>query len=142
VSSTDAPTNRSNGVVADASAIFDLLKNTHLAPALRARLLREDVLLYAPALVDVEVLQTVRRYLLRGQMDLDQAEGILESYATLDIVRFAHDILFFRIWELRDNFTAYDAAYVALAEGLKLPLITLDARLAKAAPPTIRVELF
>ena len=63
-------------------------------------------------------------------------------YASFAIMRFAHDALFRRIWELRDNFTAYDAAYVALAEGLKIPLITLDARLAKAAPPTIRVELF
>jgi predicted nucleic acid-binding protein len=139
MSSTAVP---KNAVVVDASAVFDLIRNTPLAPALGSRLLRAEVALYAPAVIDLEILQTMRRYVLHHEMDLEQAKAAFSSYATLNIMRFAHDPFFFRIWELRANFTAYDAAYVALAEVLRIPLITLDARLAKSAPPTARVELF
>lgn len=141
MSSTAAPMSSLNAVV-DASAIVDLIKGGAAAPALRRRLSGDGVLLYAPAVIDLEILHTMRRYVLARQMDAAEAQTALDSYAGIEILRFAHDTLFFRIWQLRDNLTAYDAAYVALAEGLKTSLITLDARLAKAAPPTVRVELF
>ena len=142
MSSTVASTSRSSAVVADASAIFDLIKNGSRAPQLRARLLRDDVFLYAPAVLDLEILQTTRKHVLRGEMDADEVAAAFASYATLIIARFALDPLFGRVWSLRDNFTAYDAAYVALAEAYRIPLITLDARLAKAASlTTAKVEL-
>ncbi|PYQ29466.1 MAG: VapC toxin family PIN domain ribonuclease [Acidobacteria bacterium] len=143
MSSTAGSTNKSSAVVVDASAIFDLITNGARAPQLRSRLLREDVILYAPAVLDLEILQTARKYVLRGEMDANDAAAAFASYATLVIARFAIDPLFGRIWSLRDNFTAYDAAYVALAEAYRIPLITLDARLAKAASlTTANVELF
>jgi predicted nucleic acid-binding protein len=143
VSSTAASTNRSSAVVVDASAVFDLIKNGARAPQLRSRLLREDVVLYAPAILDLEILQTARKHILRGEMDEDDAAAAFAVYATLIIARFAIDPLFGRVWSLRENFTAYDAAYVALAEAYRVPLITLDARLAKAASlTTVKVELF
>jgi len=139
VSSTAASTAATAAVV-DASAIVDLITQGVAAATLRSRLLAYD-LLYAPALIDVEVMHALRRNVLINEMDADAAEAAIEYYGTIEIMRFAHDPLIRRIWQLRGNLTAYDAAYVALAEGMRVPLITLDARLAKAAPPTIRVEL-
>ena len=141
MTSTTSWTRGSSAAVADASAVIALIINDAAASALRTRL-SGDVLLYAPAVIDLEVLNTIRRYLLHREIDAAEAEIAFQVYAGIEIMRFAHDPLFFRIWSLRGNLTAYDAAYVALAEALRVPLITLDARLAKAAPPTVRVELF
>jgi predicted nucleic acid-binding protein len=132
----------SSAVVVDASAVFALIKNEPAAPALRKRLFERDLVFYAPAVIDLEILSTARRYVFRGEMTLAEADTLFAAYASIDILRYAHDSFFFRIWDFRDNFTAYDAAYVALAEAYRVPLITLDARLAKSAPRTIRVELF
>ena len=65
----------------------------------------------------------------------------LESLGDLGLVRHEHDVLLLRIWALRENLTSYDAAYVALAEGLKAPLLTLDKRLASAPGHRARIEL-
>ena len=137
-----ASSTRANAVVVDASALIEFIKNGAAAAAIGERLFERRLLLYAPAIIDLEVLNALRRFVLFEEMKLADAEAALHAYPSIPIVRFAHDHLYHRIWQLRGNFTAYDAAYVALAEGMEIPLITLDARLAKAAPPTIRVELF
>lgn len=142
MSSTGVPTRGSNAVVVDASAVFALIKNDAAAPALRKRLLERDLLFYAPAVIDLEILSTARRYVFRGELTVAQTDALFAVYASIEIVRFAHDSFFSRIWQLRENITAYDAAYVAIAEAHRIPLVTLDARLAKSAPRTIRVELF
>jgi len=127
--------------VVDSSAILALIIERFSIPALRSRLLDRAVMLYAPAIIDLEVLHVLRRYVLFREMDAGEAETSIEAYGKIEIMRFPHDPLIRRIWELRENFTAYDAAYVALAEGMRAPLITLDARLAKSCPDTIEVEL-
>ncbi len=138
MSSTALPT--AAAAVVDASAIVALITNGAAAATLSSRLFGYGQL-YAPALIDVEVMHALRRNVLVREMDVGAAEAAIEFYGKIEILRFAHDLLIRRIWQLRENFTVYDAAYVALAEGLRVPLITLDSRLAKAAPPTLRVEL-
>ena len=70
------------------------------------------------------------------------AEMALDDFRALDLQRHAHEPLLERVWELRKNLTAYDAVYVALAEGLRAPLVTCDARLAHAPGIRASVELF
>jgi predicted nucleic acid-binding protein len=128
-------------IVVDASAVLELLLNRPAAPALRRRLLHSGELLHAPHLIDVEVLQVIRRYLLAGSLDEKRAKEAMRDHLDLPLERYPHDVLFSRIWELRANLTAYDAAYVALAEALDATLVTADLRLAKSVPRGVRVEV-
>ena len=105
------------------------------------RLLDSQETITAPHLLDLEVLQVLRRYHLGGELDSVRAEMAIEDFTDLLIVRYPHEPLIPRIWELRDNLTAYDAAYVALAEALDAPLLTRDTRLAESQTHTARVEL-
>lgn len=95
--------------------------------------------LHAPHLFEVEVLSILRRYALNGSLSLGRARLALDRLSTLSISLYPHTALLPRVWELRDNVSAYDAAYIALAETLEAPLITTDARLARA--PGIRAEI-
>lgn len=95
--------------------------------------------LFAPQLVDLEVASVLRRQCSSGQLVRRRAELALADLIDLPLERVAHRGLLERCWELRDNLTVYDAAYVALAELLDLPLLTADARLAKA--PGIRCSV-
>ena len=97
--------------------------------------------LHAPHLLDLEVAQVVRRYHRAGAIDEERGRAVLRDLAGLDLHRYPHDVFLPRIWELRDRVTAYDAAYLALAEVLEAPLLTLDARLARAGGHRARVEL-
>jgi predicted nucleic acid-binding protein len=97
--------------------------------------------LYAPHLIDVEVAQVVRRYAAAGELDAERGREALTDLADFPLLRYPHDLLLPRIWELRHNMTAYDAAYVALAEALGAPLLTLDRRLAAASGHHAHVEL-
>ncbi|HUP63282.1 MAG TPA: type II toxin-antitoxin system VapC family toxin [Thermoanaerobaculia bacterium] len=138
-------TARSSGafvVVVDASTLVDMLLNRPLAPALRTRLILSGEVLHAPYMIDLEVLQALRRFVLARQVTIQRAEEAIEDHLALRIERYPHDPLLRRAWELRANITAYDAAYVALAEKLRATFVTLDVRLARACPPTVRVELF
>jgi predicted nucleic acid-binding protein len=94
-----------------------------------------------PHLVDAEVAHALRGQVRRTQVGPDQARAVLLRWARLGLRRFAVVGLLSRIWELRDNLSAYDAACVALAEVLECPLVTGDARLARAPGPTCAITV-
>lgn len=85
-----------------------------------------------PHLADSEVTHALRGQVLRGSVRTDQAGAALVRWARLGLRRFAVVGLLGRIWELRENLSAYDASYVALAEALACELVTADARLARS----------
>lgn len=95
--------------------------------------------LAAPALIDLEVTSVFRRHLAAGQLSAQRAERAVIDLAALPIRRAEHRLLLHRCWELRNNLTVYDAAYVALAEALGVVLVTTDARVSRA--PTLRCEV-
>ena len=117
-------------IVADASAAVLALLNDGEA---RRALATETVVF--PHLADSEVANALRGQVLRGRVEAADAERALTRWARLGVRRFAVIGLLERMWELRDNLTAYDAAYVALAESLGYRLLTADARLANAPGP-------
>jgi predicted nucleic acid-binding protein len=127
-------------VVVDASAVVDLLMDVERAVHLRERL-RLLRLLHAPHLIDLEVLQAIRRLRLKGDIDDVRAGEAIADHLALPIKRYPHHVLLLRAWELRANFTAYDAMYVVLADSLRATLITSDLRLAKAAARFVPVEM-
>jgi predicted nucleic acid-binding protein len=96
--------------------------------------------LAAPELLDLEVTSVIRRALLTGDITERRAEQALEDLLALPLRRAPHRPLVRRVWELRENVTSYDAAYVALAEALEAPLLTADARLARATGVRCPVE--
>ena len=97
--------------------------------------------LHAPHLVDLEVAHVLRRFVREGDIDATRGTQALEALRALDLARYAHDVHLPRIWQLREAVTAYDAAYLALAEALAAPLLTLDARLARSHGHRARIEL-
>jgi predicted nucleic acid-binding protein len=128
-------------IVVDASAVIEVLLGTSVAGRLAERLFAEGETLHAPHLLDVEVTQVLRRYALAGTFGAERGEEALADLADFPIARYAHQPLLFRIWDLRHNVTAYDAAYVALAEALAAPLVTRDAKLASTKGHQARIEL-
>lgn len=126
--------------VIDCSAAIDALLDPR-DPLLVERLsgARE---LHAPHLLDVELLHALRRLVATGKLTAERAEYVREDFAALRIRRYAHHPFADRIWALRDNLTAYDAAFVALAEALAVPIVTCDARLATAPVHGAKVEVF
>lgn len=125
-----------SSVVVDASAVADVLLNAVSAEWLRERLLRRGTVLYAPHLLDLEVLHALRRHRLAD----DRGDQAIRQYREFKIQRYPHHWFLPRVWALRFNFTAYDAMYVVLAEALHAPLVTTDIRLAKAAARFVDVE--
>jgi predicted nucleic acid-binding protein len=128
-------------IVVDASAVLEVLLRTPAATAVEKRLLDPSQTLHAPHLLDVEVAQVVRRYAASGEIDGERGRAALADLADLPLRRYPHDFLLPRVWDLRNNLTAYDAVYVALAEALGAPLLTRDKRLAAAPGHHARVEL-
>ena len=128
-------------IVVDASALLEALLRTPAADAVERRLFEPRQTLHAPHLLDVEVAQVVRRYARAGEIDPERGRAALADLAYFPLRRYPHAILLPRVWELRDNLTAGDAVYVALAEALDAPLLTRDRRLAEAAGHHARVEL-
>lgn len=128
-------------IVLDASAALELLLRTPSAGAVERRIFSRGQSLHAPHLIDVEVAQVLRRYAASGELDSKRCRDALEDLADLPLTRYPHDLLLTRIWELRENLTAYDAAYVALAEALEAPLLTCDRKLSRASGVRARVEL-
>jgi predicted nucleic acid-binding protein len=128
-------------IVIDASALVEVLLNTPASAKVTERLFGRNETLHAPHLLDLEVAQVLRRYALSGEMSDERSEQAHQDLADLPLTRYPHDIFLRRIWSLRRNLTAYDAAYVALAEALDAPLITRDAALAKVSGHRARVEV-
>lgn len=111
----------------------------------RAGWIRERVdaapMVHVPALFDVEVLHAFRGLEAGGVLSSARTEGALADLADLRAVRHGHEHLRSRIWALRHNLTAYDAAYVALAELLEVPLVTADVSLARGGPAGVKIEV-
>jgi predicted nucleic acid-binding protein len=127
-------------LVVDASVIATALgDDSDDGDRARARIRGEA--LSAPELMDLEVASVLRRQLRDGALDLRRAEFALADLAALPIQRVPHEPLLRRCWQLRDNLTIYDAAYVALAEALETDLLTGDRRLARATGPRCRIEV-
>lgn len=128
-------------IVLDASAAFEWLLGTPAGGRVEERIFSRGASLHAPHLIDVEVAQVLRRYAALGIVTASRARGALQDLIDLPLIRYAHDLFLPRIWELRENFTAYDAAYVALAEALGAPLVTCDRKIASASLHYARVEV-
>jgi predicted nucleic acid-binding protein len=129
-------------IVVDASALLEVLLRTRTGARIEERLLSGSQSLHAPHLLDVEVAQVLRRYAAAGELSPERSMEALTDLAHFPVHRYPHDVLLPRIWELRQNVTAYDAAYLALAESLEAPLVTCDGRLASAPLHTARVEVY
>jgi len=128
-------------IVVDASALLEWLLDEPAANAVDERLFGARRTLHAPHLLDVEIAQVLRRYVANGEIDGERGRAALIDLADLPLRRYPHDFLLPRVWELRNNLTAYDAVYVALAETLGAPLLTRDRRLAAAAGHHALIEL-
>jgi len=118
-------------IVLDASVVVELLTNGRLADSIERDLIGRGESFIAPHLLDVEVASALRALAATRQIDSHRVGQFLEGLATLPAVRYAHTPLLDRIWELRHNFTAYDAAYIALAEATNSVLYTTDGKLSK-----------
>jgi predicted nucleic acid-binding protein len=124
-------------IAVDASAILEVLLRTPAAQNIEERLFERGEALHAPHLVDLKVLRVLRRYAAAGEISAQRAREALDDLTAFRLRRWAHDALALRIWELRQNLTAY----IALAEALGAPLRTRDKRLASAPGIRARVEV-
>jgi predicted nucleic acid-binding protein len=128
-------------MVVDASILASALADDEAdGERLRARLAGER--LFAPELVDLEVASVWRRAARSGKLGEQRALQALADLAAIPLVRAPHQPLMSRIWELRDNLTSYDAAYIALAEVLQSPFLTADEPLSRAPGSRCQILLF
>lgn len=127
--------------VVDASVLVEYLAGGERADQARARLFAARSAMWAPHLVDAEVGHVLRRAVLEEQIRPGAARDALADLADLPLTRAAHTGLLERAWALRSNLSFYDALYVALAERVELPLLTLDARMAGATGVRAEIEL-
>ncbi len=128
-------------IVVDASALLEFLLQTPLGTRVEGRLFKGVDEFHAPHLIDVEVTQALRRLTRSGDLAQDRAAEALLDLGDFDLHRHGHLDLLTRAWKMRENVTAYDAMYVALAEGLDALLVTCDRRLAHAGGHRARLEL-
>jgi predicted nucleic acid-binding protein len=124
----------------DATALLEFLLQTPRGIRVEARLFRDEDEFHSPHLVDVEVTQGLRRLVRAGEVSAGRAADAMADLADFDLQRHAHHDLLSRAWKLRENVTAHDAMYVALAEALDAPIVTCDAPLAKSPGHRARIE--
>jgi len=127
-------------IVVDCAAVVDALTAIEGVDDLHAYLAAEE--LHAPTLLDYEVLSALRGLSLGAHVSAARAQDVLTDFEDLPIQRWPSvDSLRRRAFQLRDNLSAYDAAYVALAEALECPLLTRDVRLARSGGHTVKIEV-
>ena len=129
-------------IVLDASAVVDWLLQTPEGKRINHRIIAGRETLHTTHLLDVEFAHVLRRLVREKMLTASRAEEAIEDLRAVRMARYAPSLLLTRIWQLRGNLTAYDAAYVALAEALGAPLITRDRRLAAAPGHKAAVEVF
>ncbi len=129
-------------IVVDSSAILEVLFRSPVGIEIENLIFSPFQNLCAPHLIDLEVVQVLRRYCSSGDISSERAQAALDDFKDMPISRYPHDILLHRIWELRKNITAYDAAYIALAEALPATLLTCDKRLASAPLHNVNIKVF
>ena len=117
-------------IVVDASAVLEVLLNTPAGTEIGRRVFAEGETIHVPHLIDVEILHALRHLDRAGEIRPARISEILQDYFDMLLTRYPHSILIPRIWELRHNWTSYDATYIALAEELAAPLITHDRAMA------------
>jgi predicted nucleic acid-binding protein len=127
-------------IVVDASVLAPAIADDG-ADGERARERLREEQLSAPELVDLEVVSTMRRAARAGRLDERRSAQALADLAALPLRRVPHLPLVPRVWELRDNLSAYDATYVALAEALDVLLLTADGPLERAAGVRCEIEV-
>ena len=121
---------------------MELLLGGRRAAGIHARLADEEQPWHAPHLIEVEVCHVLRRLNLSRQMTDLRGRQALRDFSALGLSLYEHGPLLPRAWALRANLSAYDAMYVALAEGLRAPLLSLDAKLAKTTGHVAKIEVF
>lgn len=127
-------------IAVDCAAVVDALTAVAGTDDLRARLAAEE--LHAPSLLDFEIVSALRGLTLAGHLSAARAQDLLTDFDDLPIQRWpSANALRRRAFQLRDNVSAYDAAYVALAEALDCTLLTRDARLARSSGHSARIEV-
>jgi predicted nucleic acid-binding protein len=129
-------------IVLDASAAVDWLLQTPPGQRIEKRIYARAETLHAPHLLDLEVTQVLRRLAQQGVVSRTRADEAVRDLLDLRLTRYLHVVLLPRIWQLRHNLSAYDAAYVVLAEKLGAPLVTRDGRLASTSGHRAIIELF
>lgn len=129
-------------IVLDASAAIDWLLQTAAGQSIEKRIYSRNETLHAPHLLDLEVTQVLWRLAAQTMISAHRAEEAVRDLVELGVTRYPHVLLLPRIWQLRHNFSAYDAAYIVLAERLAAACVTRDARLASASGHGASVNLF
>ena len=129
-------------IVLDASAAIDWLLQTAVGQQIENRIYSRGESLHAPHLLDLEVAQVLRRLVRESAVSAPRADQALQDLLSMRLTRYPHFVFLPDIWRMRHNLSAYDAAYVALAEKLGATLITRDARLASASAHGATIELF
>ena len=124
-------------IVVDASALVDAIMGWR-SEAIRQRL--RDAFIHVPVTIDAELLHALRKHALLGVVGIEHSNAALSLLGGTALTRHAVQPFAPRIWSLRHNVTTYDAAYVALAESLNIPLITRDARLSRSSGHAARIE--
>src|SRR5437660_12660462 len=129
-------------IVLDASAAVDWLLQTSAGQRIEKRIYSHNESLHAPHLLDLEVVQVLRRLARGGTVPAHRADEAMRDLLDLRITRYPHFVLLPGIWQRRHNFSAYDAAYIVLAEKLGGALVTRDRRLAAPTGHAATIELF
>jgi predicted nucleic acid-binding protein len=129
-------------IVLDASAVVDWLLQTSVGQRIEKRIYSQGESLHAPHLMDLEVAQVLRRLAREKIVSVNRANEVVQDLEALRITRYPHFVMLGRVWELRDKLSAYDAAYVVLAEKLGATLVSRDARLAGASGHRAKIEVF
>lgn len=129
-------------IVLDASAALDWLLQTSAGKQIEKRIFARGESLHAPHLLDLEVAQVLRRLVRESTIAAPRADQAIEDLLDLRLQRYPHFVFLPGVWRLRHNLSAYDAAYVFLAQKLGATLLTRDASLASACARTLSIELF